>query len=538
MDTRTFLTYCFLTFLLLSLILPIILQYVLKVYFVHFNRITITIYGWYIMIYLVIQFVLAFLNNNSINKLVFRESLEHGSLSPFNVLVVGYKENKDYFRNCLQSIQLLNNTHKIFVVIDGNTPDDQYMVDIFHEIFPLNSKHFVLDTFPDSNELSANTLSVILPQIQNHQFICVSQPHAGKRHVMYTGFFLSILEQKWSKSSVECILCTDSDTVLHPDSGTHMHRVISSNDKIGGVAGNLGIFDHYTSFVTFLSSLRYWYAFNLERAYQSFNNYVLCISGPIGMYKLSVLEKVVDDWKSQTFLGQPCTYGDDRHLTNKILSLGYRVLFVPSATAQTETPSSIYTFFKQQTRWSKSAYREMLWTIQQIHKHSAFMTVDITYTTLYPFIVMGYLLYVLYAGTTFELGLYLSIILFFGIVKSLYGAFLGTPENLLYFSYGIVYLCVVFPAKLWALLTLKDISWGTSSRKSAFNSNFQIDFVFLLGWNVVLLAGIIFNFVRSKAFDYDFFFLVIVLSIWTLVFISTFAYTRIKRERQLSKKVA
>lgn len=533
MDTRTFLTYCFLTFLLLSLILPIILQYVLKVYFVHFNRITITIYGWYIMIYLVIQFVLAFLNNNSINKMVFRESLEHGSLSPFNVLVVGYKENKDYFRNCLQSIQLLNNTHKIFVVIDGNTPDDQYMVDIFRETFPLNSTHFALDTFPDSHGLSS-----ILPQIQNHQFICISQPHAGKRHVMYTGFFLSILEQKWSKSSIECILCTDSDTILHPDSGTHLHRVISSNDKIGGVAGNLGIFDKYTSLVTFLSSLRYWYAFNLERAYQSFNNYVLCVSGPIGMYKLSVLEKVVDDWKSQTFLGQPCTYGDDRHLTNKILGLGYRVLFVPSATAQTETPSSIYTFFKQQTRWSKSAYREMLWTIQQIHKHSAFMTVDITYTILYPFIVMGYLLYVLYAGNTFELALYLSIILFFGIVKSLYGAFLGTPENLLYFTYGIVYLSVVFPAKLWALLTLKDISWGTSSRKSAFNSNFQIDFVFLLGWNVVLLAGIIFNFVRSKAFDYDFFFLVIVLSIWTLVFTSTFAYTRIKQSQQHSKKVA
>jgi hyaluronan synthase len=527
MDTKLFLKFSFLTLLLLLLVVPIILQYVFTVFFVHFNRITITIYGWYILFYLLLQFVLSFLNNRSTTQQAYKHSLESNVSSPFIALVVGYKENPSYFRNCLTSISLLQNTHKVFVVIDGNTADDQYMIDIFLEIFPSNSLQFVLDTFPNPTDLSS-----ILPQIQHNKFICISQPHAGKRHVMYTGFFLNILLKKFANSSVDHVLCTDSDTVLDPSSGSLMSNLIGSSESIGGVAGNLGIFDKYTSFISFSSSLRYWFAFNLERAYQSFNNYVLCISGPIGMYKLSVLEKIIDEWKSQTFFGQPCTFGDDRHLTNKILQLGYRVLFLPSASAETETPSSLYMFFKQQTRWSKSAYREILWTFTSIHKHSAFMTIDIVYTMVYPFLVMGYLLYVLYAGTNFDLALYLSIILFFGIVKSLYGAILGIPENLLFLSYGLVYLSVVFPAKLWALCTLTDISWGTSSRK-LLQSNFSFDILCLVGWNIVLLVGIILHFTQSHI-DADFYFLVTILSIWILVSVIVLLYTNIKNYK--SKK--
>jgi len=155
---------------------------------------------------------------------------------------------------------------------------------------------------------------------------------------------------------------------------------------------------------------------------------------------------------------------------------------------------------------------------------------------IYPFLVMGYLLYVLYAGTNFDLALYLSIILFFGIVKSLYGAILGTSENILFLSYGLVYLSVVFPAKLWALCTLKDISWGTSSRK-LLQSNFSFDILCLVGWNIVLLVGLALHFTRSQSFGTaDFYFLVTVLSIWVLVSVIVFLYTNTKKNK--SKKNA
>jgi hypothetical protein len=145
---------------------------------------------------------------------------------------------------------------------------------------------------------------------------------------------------------------------------------------------------------------------------------------------------------------------------------------------------------------------------------------------------MGYLLYVLYAGTTFELAVYLSIVYFFGIVKSLYGVLFGIRENIMFLSYGIVYLCAVFPAKLWALFTIKDTSWGTSTRNiSSHNYIFSLDIFFLFLWNSILLTGIVFNFIRSKAYDFDFFFLVTTVSIWILSFVFAFSYMRFQHLR-------
>jgi hyaluronan synthase len=502
---------------MLVLVIPIILQHVYAFQLFQTSFVTITLYGWYVIIYLSIQFVLAVLNNISTTKRASKQntSIEQGA-PKFNVVVVGYRENPVYFKNCLKSIANLS-FNKLFIVIDGCTEEDQYMVDIVKDEFHERCTHVVLE---QSSPLAHSTT--------DYKVVCVSQAHSGKRNVMYTGFLLCALDSP----QVEYVMCTDSDTMLYPDSAELMVNLMSTSTNIGGVAGNLGIFDKYVSFMTFSSSIRYWFAFNLERAYQSFNDYVLCISGPIGMYRLDVLQQVMDAWKNQTFLGQSCTYGDDRHLTNHILGLGYKVLYLPSACALTETPCHIYKFYKQQTRWSKSAYREMLWTVSSVHKHSPFMTIDITYTLLYPFFVMGYLLYVLYAGTAFELALYLSIIYLFGVVKSVYGAILGNVENIFYFSYGIVYLCVVFPAKLWALFNLKDISWGTATRKEGLES-YQLDVVFLVLWNIVLLTGLGLNVTRGHG---HLVYLLTIMGIWVGSFIIVYSYARIQQYRVSKNK--
>lgn len=517
-----------LAFLMLVLIIPIILQYIYAIQLFQTSFVTITLYGWYVIIYLSIQFVLAILNNISTTKRARTknrpiEQLEQG-VSKFNVVVVGYRENPVYFKNCLKSIANLS-FNKLFIVIDGCTEEDQYMVDIVNDEFHEHCTHVFLE-----QSLSKES-SPIAHLTTDYKVVCVSQAHSGKRNVMYTGFLLCTLDSP----QVEYVLCTDSDTMLYPDSAELMVNLMSTSTNIGGVAGNLGIFDKYVSFMTFSSSIRYWFAFNLERAYQSFNDYVLCISGPIGMYRLDVLQQVMDTWKNQTFLGQSCTYGDDRHLTNNILRLGYKVLYLPSACALTETPSHVYKFYKQQARWSKSAYRELLWTVSSVHKHSPFMTIDITYTMLYPFLVMGYLLYVLYAGTAFELALYLSIIYGFGAVKSVYGAILGNIENIFYFSYGIVYLCVVFPAKLWALFNLKDISWGTATRKEGLET-YQLDGVFLVLWNIVLLTGLGLNIARGWSMGQGHLvYLLTIMGIWAGSFVIVYSYTRIQQYNIVSK---
>lgn len=42
-----------------------------------------------------------------------------------------------------------------------------------------------------------------------------------------------------------------------------------------------------------------------------------------GLYRNDLLQQFLESWYNQKFLGTHCTFGDDRHLTNRMLSMGY-----------------------------------------------------------------------------------------------------------------------------------------------------------------------------------------------------------------------
>lgn len=526
MDAYGYVKYILSIILFIALVVPIVIQYILKIYFVDIRGVTITIYGWYILIYLIFQLTFAVINNYTRTKQCKKQdvSIESGDSTLFNIVVVGYRENPEYFRKCLASIKevsLSSSVHKVIVVIDGIDQEDMYMVDIFREIFGFEGVTLGFDSRMEE-------MLDLVERTNNKRYICISQPHGGKRSVMYTGFTLSSLESRCNNVRVQGVLSTDSDTIIRSTSGQMMLNMLVSNASIGGVAGELKIFNKYESVMSFQSSMRYWYAFNVERAYQSINNYVLCISGPMGMYQLESLDAILEEWRNQTFLGQPCTYGDDRHLTNKILGLGKGIVYVPIATAETETPETVYKFYRQQIRWCKSAYRELLWSLRIIDKQSLFMMVDMIYTIMYPYIVMGYLLYVLYLGSMYELGLYMTILLFFGVIKSLYGAILGSYENLFYYTYGLIYLVIVFPAKLWALLSLKDTSWGTGLRTTTLQVSYDI--IALIIWNATLLCGLSYNIYRTIVETRnDYILMSIVSGVWLVSYLIVYIYVIAKR---------
>lgn len=44
---------------------------------------------------------------------------------------------------------------------------------------------------------------------------------------------------------------------------------------------------------------------------------------PPGLYRNNLLQQFLEAWYNQKFLGTHCTFGDDRHLTNRMLSMGY-----------------------------------------------------------------------------------------------------------------------------------------------------------------------------------------------------------------------
>lgn len=511
----------------LGLILPLI---IFSKYFYKYTIYGISIYGIYLICYLLIQSVFSILNEKynwfgwKLEKLKRNINLDINSLGLYNIIVVGRREDPVYYTMCLESLKNIVSIHlnKIYVIIDGDEDEDQYMVDLFQKIFDKRSVCININT---QSEL------VINHNINQNNIICISQKHGGKRHAMSTGFQLSVLENSIENKNIIGVFCTDSDTIISENCIDEMFTYFV-DENIGAICGNLSIYNKYDSIITFLTSIRYWYAFNLERAYQSLTGSVLCVSGPIGMYRLNCIEKIFKNWSEQKFLGKFCNYGDDRHLTNKILSLGKKVIYTHLAHASTETPNNLYRFFKQQIRWNKSAFREIFWNIPILYKHSLFMTIDLIYVIFYPYFCISYLMLILWCGNIFDLGLYFTIVLVLGLIKSIYG-YVRTKnlEILFYFLYTLIYISIVFPAKIFALLNINDNSWGTSSRK-LINDKISIDIVVLVCWNLLLLSGVSFNIytsIHSKIHNLNYLYTTIISAFFLMSYIGIYLYIRMKK---------
>lgn len=487
MDTKK------LIFILSSVLLifaPLIVLYFSNLVVVKFS--IISAYGIYIIFYTLIQITFAHLNRRKMEK-ISNDAIQ--STLMYNILVVGYREDPILYKKCLESLKdLLHDKKiaKIIAVIDGNTEEDIYMADIFTEIFGEDG----------------TVMDELLPE---SKAICITQEHAGKRHVLYTGLKISC------DMKVHGVICTDSDTIFKKDAAMQLAKVLESDPNIGAVTGYVEILNK-DSVISYLSYLRYWFACNLERAYQSYNECVLCVSGPLGVYRVSLLDIFLDDWLNQKFMGKECTYGDDRHLTNNILMLGYKVLYTHKAVCYTDTPVKIDRFFNQQVRWCKSSYREVVWTLKCIDKHSLWLTIDLIYQSFYSFVVLASLIYILLTGTFFQMMIYIFTIVLFNTLKGIYAVAIEKKfYYLLYGLYGFLYITIVVPCKIFAGFTLSDINWGTSSRNLIVN-NINFGHLTLVMWNGLLLSGIIFNIYKNvEFFTYSSYITVSVLAIYMLI---------------------
>lgn len=450
--------------------------------------------------YIFVQMVFANLNNR--RKTYLKTNGEediHHSLQKINICVVGYRENPLYFKQCLESALVCAsktpNFNRLYVIIDGQDMEDIYMKELFLDVFGSDGIHIDLQTLPSKTKTDIETSEFMgeLNELKNYKYVCITQPHAGKRHGLYTAFKFSILENEYFKySNIKAVFCNDSDTVMGEESANELYKCLKY-ENIGAATGVLHMLNLYDSPVSFLVGVRYWFAFYIERAYQSFNKSVLCVSGPIGMYKLSEIKPVLDEWVNQTFMKKECTYGDDRHLTVKILESGKQIVFTPESVSKTETPDTIIRFYKQQIRWAKSSYREFLWNLKCAHKHSLWMTVDLTYQSVYSFIVLGLMFYILLSCSFYSIGLYLLSLYLVGLAKGIYASLTERNPEFLFFSfYGLIFLGVIIPARLFAMINMYDISWGTSSRLHI-SDKLGLDFIFLILWYIGFGASMIYS---------------------------------------------
>ncbi|KAJ3142619.1 Hyaluronan synthase 3 [Physocladia obscura] len=391
-----------------------------------------------------------------------------------------YRETPALFEQCMRSILEMKrqNNKYIIVVADGQRLEEEYLVDIFLSVFPENSTVIRLDSLENRRVLRIPLNGFGKP----YSAIFVTQPWGGKREAMYTAMALVINDPE-----VKAILTTDSDTVFDRNALNALSYELR-NPLVGAVAGECRIINRWDSFISYVSDVRYNFAFNIERACQSLHYAVVCVSGPIGMYRTQGLEKIMDKWVDQRFMKTKCTYGDDRHLTNLFLNEGWKIVYTPDAFCYTESPSTILAFFKQQTRWCKSFYREFAWSMPSFHKQSLWFGYEMTFQLIYPFLLLYWQLIILFTGTYVDQLLTVTIIVAFAMLKATAAFAIGGCKNpkLFYYPFHFLFfITVLFPAKLMALVTLWDMSWGTRGMGVDWMNRLVLTL-----WNLMLLVGV------------------------------------------------
>lgn len=280
----------------------------------------------------------------------------------------------------------------------------------------------------------------------------------GKRAALAEGF----------RSARGDILVTiDSDSVIE----AHTLLAIVSpfrNRQVGAVAGRVDVYNRDAGILPRMLHVAYALSFDFLRAVQSTYGTVYCCPGALSAYRASVVRKVLDRWTEQLFLGSPCTYGEDRALTNFILAENYATVYQRTAVVRTVVPTTYRKLCKMLLRWDRSYVREELRLLCLIWARRG---LPVAITALDRIVtngafLMSYASLVLIAATlAHRPWVLIRVLIAIGITASLSMGYYLRLERSWSFLYGILYAYFSFFALSWifpyAVLTVRSRSWLT-----------------------------------------------------------------------------
>ncbi|WP_369961825.1 glycosyltransferase [Leifsonia sp. EB34] len=271
--------------------------------------------------------------------------------------------------------------------------------------------------------------------------------------------------------AADLLLCVDSDTVLD-ERAVEKAIIPFARERVKVVTGLVLAINYRRNLLTRLTDLRYANAFLFERGAYSTLRSVLCACGSLAVYRAEVMRAYREDFLTQTFLGVPAVFGDDRRLTNYGLLEG-DALLQPDAIAYTAVPERFGHFARQQIRWNKSFFRESVWVLRSISaRKPAFWLTAVELGTWVVFslaIMHAVVIAPVLNGSTPLVG-YLLCIALLAYARSIrYLDMPGTARSvgdrvggfLLAPLYGLLHVFVLIWLRLYALLTLKRNRWGT-----------------------------------------------------------------------------
>jgi biofilm PGA synthesis N-glycosyltransferase PgaC len=182
----------------------------------------------------------------------------------------------------------------------------------------------------------------------------VRKPNGGK---------WSALNLAYQMSTGEIILTADADGRMDRDAVKRVVARMLSNPKIGAVAGYTRVMNR-TNLLTNCQTLEFVMWSGALRIPQSLTGTVLCIPGPLGLFRRSALEEVHKRFGTLTGELKPgvydgpfegSTFAEDFDVSIALLQLGWRVEYDPLAGCDTDAPEDVFTLINQRYRWARGS---------------------------------------------------------------------------------------------------------------------------------------------------------------------------------------
>jgi hyaluronan synthase len=180
----------------------------------------------------------------------------------------------------------------------------------------------------------------------------VRQPvNRGKRHALMAGF---------AKAIGQVYVTIDSDSEVLPDTLRHLVSPLASDPRVGAVAGNVRVLNLAQGAIPKMMEVSFTSGFDFIRAGQSVYGGVFCTPGALSAYRADVIIPHLPNWIHQTFMGRRAAIGEDRAMTNLVLSSGFRVVYQREAVVLTKIPITFTGLRRMLLRWARSNVRENL----------------------------------------------------------------------------------------------------------------------------------------------------------------------------------
>lgn len=369
-------------------------------------------YTWYV-------FTLLFISD------IQKRSYKKYNNDKFAVIIPCYNEDPKLLRRTVLSVLKAKGNKLVTVVDDGSTNG------VHRELKKLGEKYDINIHFFERNK--------------------------GKRSALHYAVKKLIARCKY-------IVTIDSDTIVDEDAFVRLIEPLKDK-KIGAASGDIRVLNEDENVLTKMVGAYYWSALHIHRKAQSAFGMVSCCSGALAAYKSTIIKKIIDDFVTQEFFGSPCTYSEDRHLTNQVLKQGYDVVFVPEAVAHTNTPSTMRSFLKQQQRWRRGFIKEGLYALTFTWKTKPLLFLEILFwEMMIPFLAFGIMVTFTVAAVTNPMFLLLGIIPSLAVimlVKHIPAFFHARDKLAGLFLFAVFASFVSYWQGIYALLTVKRTGWNT-----------------------------------------------------------------------------